>query len=246
MSPGIYCAEALQNDVFKTLSQVAQKLDLECYVIGGYVRDYLLKRSGSKDIDIVAVGDGIALAQALAAALPGCSEVSVFKNYGTAMLQYQDMTLEFVGARKESYAQHSRNPKVSPGSLSDDQNRRDFTINALALSLDPNNWGALLDPFKGMEHLSDQKLITPLDPQITFSDDPLRMMRAIRFATQLGFTIDEKAWQSIKDQASRIKIIAPERIVDEINKILATPKPSIGLALMYEAGLLDMIRYSQS
>ena len=241
MSPGIYCAEALQNDVFKTLSQVAQKLDLECYVIGGYVRDYLLKRSGSKDIDIVAVGDGIALAQALAAALPGCSEVSVFKNYGTAMLQYQDMTLEFVGARKESYAQHSRNPKVSPGSLSDDQNRRDFTINALALSLDPNNWGALLDPFKGMEHLSDQKLITPLDPQITFSDDPLRMMRAIRFATQLGFTIDEKAWQSIKDQASRIKIIAPERIVDEINKILATPKPSIGLALMYEAGLLDMI-----
>ncbi|MGA0073686.1 MAG: CCA tRNA nucleotidyltransferase [Flavobacteriaceae bacterium] len=241
MSPNIYCVEALNHPVFKTLSQVAQKLDLECYVIGGYVRDHLLKRTGSKDIDIVAVGDGIALAQALADALPGASEVSVFKNYGTAMLHYQDITLEFVGARKESYTHNSRNPKVAPGSLADDQNRRDFTINALALSLDQNRWGALVDPFTGVDHLSAKLLITPLDPQVTFSDDPLRMMRAIRFAAQLDFTIDPQAWQSIKNQAERIKIIAPERIVDEMNKIMSTPKPSRGLALMYEAGLLDII-----
>ncbi|WP_114491927.1 CCA tRNA nucleotidyltransferase [Candidatus Ulvibacter alkanivorans] len=234
-------ATALQHPIFNTLSQAAANLGLESYVIGGFVRDYILKRGEAKDIDIVAVGSGIALAKEVSRLLPGNPKVSVFKNYGTAMLRAAGMELEFVGARKESYQQDSRNPAVEDGSLEDDQNRRDFTINALALSLNKDDFGKLLDPFNGITDLEQRVIRTPLDPSITFSDDPLRMLRAIRFATQLNFNIAPEALQAITNKANRIEIISEERIVDEIHKILMAPTPSKGFALLHKTGLLPYI-----
>jgi len=200
-----------------------------------------LRRKVKKDIDIVAVGSGIELALKVSELLPKKPKVQVFKNYGTAMLRFEDTEIEFVGARKESYHFESRNPVVENGTLEDDQNRRDFTINALALSLSPNYFGDLVDPFNGVLDLENKTIKTPLDPDITYSDDPLRMMRAIRFATQLGFEIEANSLASITKNAERISIISGERIVDELNKILATEKPSIGFLLLYKTGLLDII-----
>ncbi len=233
--------EALQNKIFETVSGASVQLGLESYVIGGFVRDLILDRAHKKDIDFVAIGNGIELALKVSELLPKKPKVQIFKNYGTAMLRYHDIDLEFVGARKESYQSDSRNPIVENGTLEDDQNRRDFTINALALSLNPENFGDLLDPFGGLADLENKTLRTPLDPDITFSDDPLRMMRAVRFATQLGFTIEEKSFESISKNKERIKIISGERIVDELNRILSTPKPSVGFLLLYQTGLLEII-----
>lgn len=233
--------EALNNKIFEVISQASQELNIESYVIGGFVRDLLLKRDFKKDIDVVAVGSGIELALKVSQLLPKNPKVQVFKTYGTAMLRFEDTEIEFVGARKESYTHDSRNPIVENGTLQDDQNRRDFTINALALSLNSSNFGTLLDPFNGIAHLESKTIKTPLDPDITFSDDPLRMLRGIRFATQLGFEIEEDALQSITKNAERIKIISGERIVDELNKILSTDKPSIGFLLLFKTGLLDII-----
>ncbi|WP_426429693.1 CCA tRNA nucleotidyltransferase [Winogradskyella sp. HB-48] len=233
--------QALKHDIFKTISQSAKELKLDCYVIGGYVRDYLLERGDAKDIDVVAVGSGINLAQQVSKNLPTNPKVQVFKTYGTAMLRFEDIEVEFVGARKESYNEDSRNPLVENGTLQDDQNRRDFTINALALSLNTSNFGELLDPFKGIEDLDKGIIRTPLDPDITYSDDPLRMLRAIRFATQLNFAIEEKSLKAITVNKDRIKIITKERIVTELNKILESDKPSIGFKLLEKTGLLDYI-----
>jgi poly(A) polymerase len=234
---------ALQNPVFKTVSKAASNLDLESYVIGGFVRDYIMKRGDAKDIDIVAVGNGIDLAQEVSRLLPGKPKVSVFKTYGTAMLKSVGVgvELEFVGARKESYSEESRNPEVESGTLADDQNRRDFTINALAISLNEATFGALLDPFNGMQDIADKIIRTPLDPNITYSDDPLRMMRAIRFASQLDFTIEKKSLDAITKNSNRIKIISEERIVDELHKILASKVPSKGFSLLHKTGLLPYI-----
>ncbi|OWW25232.1 tRNA nucleotidyltransferase [Zobellia sp. OII3] len=233
--------QALSNPVFKIVSQAADELGVDCYVIGGFVRDYLLQRGTPKDIDIVAVGSGIDLARKVASLLEGKPKVSVFKNFGTAMLRHGEIELEFVGARKESYHRDSRKPVVEDGSLADDQNRRDFTINALALSLNPTDFGELLDPFNGLADLDKNIIRTPLAPGITYSDDPLRMMRAIRFATQLNFKIEENSLQAITVNKERIKIISKERIVDELNKILASSKPSIGFSLLHKTGLLPYI-----
>ena len=232
---------ALNNKIFEVISQASQELNLESYVIGGFVRDLLLERDFKKDIDVVAVGSGIELALKVSELLPKKPKVQVFKTYGTAMLRFEDTEIEFVGARKESYNLDSRNPIVENGTLEDDQNRRDFTINALALSLNKNNFGELSDPFNGLEDLKNKTIKTPLDPDITFSDDPLRMLRGIRFANQLGFEIEEKSLNSIAKNADRIKIISGERIVDELNKILSTDIPSIGFLLLYKTGLLDII-----
>lgn len=234
-------SEALQLPIFKIIAQAAKEINVSAYVIGGFVRDFLLKRGVKKDIDIVAVGSGIDLALKVSELIPHHPKVQVFKNYGTAMLRFDDMDIEFVGARKESYQSDSRKPIVENGTLEDDQNRRDFTINALALSLNKNDYGDLLDPFDGVKDLKNKTICTPLDPDITYSDDPLRMMRAIRFATQLNFEIELKSLQSITKNAERIEIISGERIVDELNKILLTPKPSVGFLLLYETGLLDLI-----
>src|SRR5690554_835801 len=233
--------EALKLPVFQIISQAAKELNVEVYVIGGYVRDFILERGVKKDIDIVAVGSGIDLALKVSELIPHHPKVQVFKNYGTAMLRYNDMDIEFVGARKESYRTDSRKPIVENGTLEDDQNRRDFTINALALSLNKDDYGDLLDPFDGVKDLKNKIIRTPLEPNITYSDDPLRMMRAIRFATQLNFEIELKSLQSISKNAERIKIISGERIVDELNKVLMTPKPSVGFLLLYETGLLELI-----
>jgi tRNA nucleotidyltransferase (CCA-adding enzyme) len=232
---------ALKNPVFRIITQAASNLDLECYVIGGFVRDFLLERGTAKDIDVVTVGNGINLAKEVAKLCPGNPKVSVFKNYGTAMLKTGGIELEFVGARKESYSEESRNPAVEDGTLEDDQNRRDFTINALALSLNDPDFGKLLDPFNGLQDLEDKIIRTPLEPDITYSDDPLRMLRAIRFATQLDFIIEEQSIQSITKNADRIKIISKERIVVEINKILAAKVPSKGFSLLHKTGLLPYI-----
>jgi tRNA nucleotidyltransferase (CCA-adding enzyme) len=232
---------ALQNPVFKIIEQASAELNIESYVIGGFVRDYLLGREFKKDIDIVAIGSGIELALKVSELLPKKPKVQVFKTYGTAMLRFEDTEIEFVGARKESYHFESRNPVVENGTLEDDQNRRDFTINALAISLNKNNYGDLLDPFNGLEDLKNKIIKTPLDPDITYSDDPLRMLRGIRFANQLLFEIEEKSLQSIAKNKDRINIITGERIVDELNKILSTDKPSIGFLLLYKTGLLDII-----
>ncbi|PRZ24013.1 CCA tRNA nucleotidyltransferase [Flavobacterium granuli] len=232
---------ALNNKIFEVISQASQELNIDSYVIGGFVRDLILKRDFKKDIDIVAVGSGIELALKVSDLLPKKPKVQVFKNYGTAMLRFEDTEIEFVGARKESYTQDSRNPIVENGSLEDDQNRRDFTINALALSLNTTNFGELLDPFNGLEDIENKTLRTPLDPDITYSDDPLRMLRGIRFANQLGFAIEEKSLESIQKNAERIKIISGERIVDELNKILSTDKPSVGFLLLFKTGLLEII-----
>ena len=233
--------KALNNKIFEVISQASQELHIESYVIGGFVRDLLLERDFKKDIDIVAVGSGIELALKVSELLPKKPKVQVFKTYGTAMLRFEDTEIEFVGARKESYNLESRNPVVENGTLEDDQNRRDFTINALALSLNEKNFGELSDPFNGLEDMKNKIIKTPLDPDITFSDDPLRMLRGIRFANQLGFEIEEKSLNSITKNAERINIISGERIVDELNKILSTDKPSVGFLLLYKTGLLDII-----
>ncbi|SEP56977.1 CCA tRNA nucleotidyltransferase [Flavobacterium urocaniciphilum] len=231
----------LDNKIFKIISQAAQELNLECYVIGGFVRDILLERNHKKDIDIVAVGSGIELALKVSEILPNNPKVQVFKNYGTAMLRYKDMDIEFVGARKESYTHDSRNPIVENGTLQDDQERRDFTINAMAFSLNADNFGDLVDPFNGVSDLENKILKTPLNPDVTYSDDPLRMMRAIRFATQLNFEIESESLASITNNKDRISIISGERIVDELNKILSSEQPSIGFLHLYKTGLLDII-----
>ena len=233
--------EALNNKIFEVISEASQELNVESYVIGGFVRDLLLNRNSKKDIDVVAVGSGIELALKVSDLLPKKPKVQVFKTYGTAMLRFEDTEIEFVGARKESYNLDSRNPIVEDGTLEDDQNRRDFTINALALSLNANNFGAFSDPFNGISDLENKIIKTPLDPDITFSDDPLRMLRGIRFATQLGFEIDQNSLDSITKNAERIKIISGERIVEELNKILSTDKPSVGFLLLFKTGLLDII-----
>ncbi|WP_428978350.1 CCA tRNA nucleotidyltransferase [Flavobacterium pisciphilum] len=232
---------ALQNKIFEIISQASQELNVDSYVIGGFVRDLLLNRDSKKDIDIVAVGSGIELALKVSELLPKQPKVQVFKTYGTAMLRFEDTEIEFVGARKESYHFESRNPVVEDGTLQDDQNRRDLTINALALSLNKATFGDLSDPFDGLTDLENKIVKTPLDPDITFSDDPLRMLRAIRFANQLGFEIEENSLKSITKNAERINIISGERIVDELNKILSTDKPSIGFLLLFQTGLLDII-----
>ena len=233
--------ESLHHPIFEIISQASKELNIDSYVIGGFVRDLILGRDFKKDSDIVAVGSGIELALKVSDLLPKKPKVQVFKNYGTAMLRFEDTEIEFVGARKESYTRDSRNPIVENGTLEDDQNRRDFTINALALSLNESNFGDLLDPFDGLKDMENKILKTPLDPDVTYSDDPLRMMRAIRFATQLNFEIEENSLQSITNNAERINIISGERIVDELNKILATEKPSIGFLLLYKTGLLDLL-----
>ena len=233
--------EAIKSDIFSIITRASDILEVKSYVIGGFVRDYILQRGAAKDIDIVTVGNGIALAKKVASLLPNKPKVQVFKTYGTAMLVYKDMELEFVGARKESYAKDSRNPEVSEGTLEDDQNRRDFTINALAISLHKDNYGTLLDPFDGLKDLKKGIIKTPLNPDITYSDDPLRMMRAIRFATQLNFKIQENSLLAIKKNASRLAIITKERIVVELNKIIDATKPSIGFLLLEKTNLLEMI-----
>lgn len=229
----------LKHPIFSIISKIVTTENLESYVIGGFVRDLFLNRE-SKDIDIVVIGSGIDLAQKVAKAAK-ISKVSVFKNFGTAMLKYKDLEIEFVGARKESYNRNSRNPIVENGTLEDDQKRRDFTINALALSLHQNNFGDLLDPFGGINDLKNKVIKTPMEPLITFSDDPLRMMRAIRFATQLNFKISEETFDAIKKNKERISIISKERTVEELNKIILSPKPSIGFKLLEESGLLKLI-----
>ena len=233
--------QALSHPIFKIISQSAEELNTNSYVIGGFVRDFILQRGDAKDIDIVAIGSGIELAKQVAKNLPDKPKVQIFKTYGTAMLRYDDIEVEFVGARKESYNEDSRNPVVEHGTLEDDQNRRDFTINALAIDLSETNYGALLDPFNGIQDLKDNIIRTPLNPDITYSDDPLRMMRAIRFATQLGFKIEEESLQAIKRNKERIKIITNERIVVELNKIMESDTPSIGLLHLEKTGLLNYI-----
>ncbi len=233
--------EAIKSDIFSIITRASEILEVKTYVIGGFVRDYILQRGVAKDIDIVTVGNGIALAKKVASLLPNKPKVQVFKTYGTAMLVYKDMELEFVGARKESYAEDSRNPEVSVGTLEDDQNRRDFTINALAISLHKDDYGTLLDPFNGLKDLEKGIIKTPLNPDITYSDDPLRMMRAIRFATQLNFKIEENSLLAITKNASRLSIITKERIVVELNKIIDATKPSAGFLLLEKTNLLQMI-----
>lgn len=228
----------LQHPVFKVLANIAKKHNTEAYVIGGYVRDIFLQRP-SKDIDIVVLGNGIEFAELAGAQLK--TKVAVFKNFGTAMLKLQDLEIEFVGARKESYRSNSRKPIVENGTISDDQLRRDFTINALAISLNEDNYGALIDPFNGIDDLQNQLIKTPQDPELTFSDDPLRMMRAIRFAAQLNFKIDEPALKAISKQKDRINIVSKERITDELNKIILSPKPSLGFNYLFDTGLLKLI-----
>lgn len=230
----------LEHKIFTTLSEVCVDLNKEAYVIGGFVRDILLKRP-SNDIDIVIVGSGIELAKEVARRLNPKIKVSVFKNFGTAMFKYKNLEVEFVGARKESYQRNSRKPIVEDGTLEDDQNRRDFTINALALSLHPDSFGKLIDPFNGIQDMKDGIIRTPLNPDTTYSDDPLRMMRAIRFANQLNFHIEQESLDAITRNNERIKIISSERIVEELNKIMRCEKPSVGFKLLQKTGLLKLI-----
>lgn len=226
--------------IFNKISEAAGSLNQPVYLIGGFVRDRVLRRK-TKDADIVCVGDGIALAHRTASLFDPVPHVAYYKNYGTAQFKIGDFEIEFVGTRKESYQRDSRNPSVEPGTLTDDQNRRDFTINTLAISLNPEDFGDLVDPFGGLAHIAEKKIITPHDPDKTFDDDPLRMMRAIRFASQLQFTIAEETLSSIARNASRIKIITQERITTELNKIILSEKPSIGFELLYRVGLLEII-----
>ena len=230
----------LTHPIFPIVAEVAAEMNISAYVIGGWVRDLLLGRP-CKDIDIVAIGSGIELAERIAKKLGNNFHVNVYRNFGTAQLVDEDYDIEFVGARKESYRSESRKPIVENGTLEDDQNRRDFTINALAISLTPSNYGELLDPFEGLKDMERKIIRTPLDPDITFSDDPLRMMRAIRFATQLNYTIENASLQSIAKNKERIKIISKERISDELNKIIKATTPSIGFKLLFDTGLLHLI-----
>lgn len=227
--------------LFKSISQVAAGRQQSVYIVGGYVRDLLLKRQVPSDIDFVTEANGMELAQAVAASLSPSLKVAVFKNYGTAMFRYKGLELEFVGARKESYAEHSRNPAVEPGTLQDDQQRRDFTINSLAISLNEEDFGALIDPFNGLDDLENKILRTPLEPSETYTDDPLRMMRAIRFASTLQFTIEPDSLAAIQQEASRIRIVSMERIMTEFNKIMLSRKPSVGLKLLENTGILEII-----
>ncbi len=231
---------SLSHPVFPIISETASEMGIPAYVIGGWVRDLLLNRP-CKDIDIVAIGSGIELAERVAKKLGNKYRINVYKNFGTAQLVYEDYDIEFVGARKESYRSESRKPIVENGTLEDDQNRRDFTINALAISLTATNYGELLDPFNGTKDMELRIIRTPLDPDITFSDDPLRMMRAIRFATQLNYTIDAASLTSIRKNKERITIISKERIADELNKIIAATVPSIGFKILFDTGLLSYI-----
>lgn len=225
-------SSSLESPIFKTVGTVADRQGLNAYVVGGYVRDILLKRP-SKDIDFVCVGSGIQLAEAVAKTLGPKVQVAIFKNFGTAQIRFEDRELEFVGARKESYRTDSRKPIVEDGSLEDDQKRRDFTINALAISLNEKTFGELIDPFDGVADLKKKIIRTPLDPAITFSDDPLRMMRAIRFASQLNFDIEADTFNSLMGQTERIAIVSQERITDELNKIVLSPLPSYGFKLLF-------------
>jgi len=231
----------LTNPVFNSISQVAGEMEAQAFVIGGFVRDLLLKRDNKKDIDIMVIGSGIDFAHKVADKLEGNIPVKFFKNFGTAMLNYQDWKVEFVGARKESYRSNSRKPIVENGTLEDDQNRRDFTINAMAIELTPDHFGELVDPFNGRSDLKKGLIRTPRDPDITFSDDPLRMMRAIRFATELNFIIDPSTFQAIQRNADRISIVSMERVTDELNLIIQAEKPSLGFILLDESGLLKLI-----
>ncbi len=235
-----YLEKHFSGEIFDLITLTADELGLECYAIGGYVRDIFLCRT-SKDIDIVTVGSGIALAETLARKLGRKAHLSVFKTYGTAQIKYKDWEVEFVGARRESYERHSRNPIVEDGTLEDDQNRRDFTINALAVCLNKGRFGELLDPFGGLADMESLIIRTPCDPDVTFSDDPLRMMRAIRFASQLGFDIYPETFDAICRNKDRIDIITKERIADELNKIILSPKPSVGFRLLDVTGLLSII-----
>lgn len=228
--------------IFEIVARVADREHVEAYVIGGFVRDHIMGRlHPEKDIDIVVIGDGPAMARAVAREISRDIKVTVFKTFGTAMFRYQNIDIEFVGARKESYSEDSRKPSVKPGTLVDDQNRRDFTINALAISLNSDNPGEVLDPFGGIEDIRDGIIRTPLDPDTTFSDDPLRMMRAVRFAAQLGFRISDETIASVSRNAERIKIVSAERITTELNKIMATATPSTGFLLLEKTGLLELI-----
>ena len=229
----------LKSELFKNIAQLSAKLNVETYLVGGFVRDIFLQKP-SKDIDILVLGSGIDFALKLAQTLPQKPKVNYFKNFGTAMMAIDGIELEFVGARKESYQSHTRKPIVENGTLDEDLHRRDFTINAMAIGIFPN-FGALIDKFEGLKHLAEGKIVTPLDPNITFSDDPLRMMRAIRFATQLGFDIDSHTQTSIQNNAERIKIVSKERITHELNKIIAAKIPSIGFRYLMDCGLLQHI-----
>ncbi|MFA7447462.1 MAG: HD domain-containing protein [Weeksellaceae bacterium] len=233
--------KALSHKIFQLISDSAEELGQDAYVVGGFVRDFLLERGQKKDIDFVTVGSGIELAENVHSKLNNPSKLSVFKRFGTAMFRWEGVELEFVGARKESYSEDSRKPFVEDGTLEEDQKRRDFTVNALAISLNKENYGALLDPFEGVHDLENKILKTPLEPDVTYSDDPLRMMRAIRFAAQLNFRIEEKSFASIIKNAHRLEIVSKERVMDEFQKIMLTDKPSIGLKLLDDAGLMRFI-----
>lgn len=233
-------AQLLDKDIFKTIGRVADHLRMECYVVGGYVRDLFLERA-SNDIDVVVVGSGIRVAEELKNQLGRKAHLSVFRNFGTAQVMYRDLEVEFVGARKESYSHDSRKPHVEDGTLEDDQNRRDFTINALAICLNHDRFGELVDPFDGVYDMEDGIIRTPLDPDITFSDDPLRMLRCIRFATQLNFYIEDETFDALGRNAERIKIISGERVMEELNKIMATPTPSKGFVDLHRCGLLQIL-----
>jgi poly(A) polymerase len=232
--------EHFKQDIYTVISKVADHLGQETYIVGGYIRDLILKRH-TADIDIVTVGSGIKLAETIAKELGPNIQVNVFKTFGTAMFKYHGLELEFVGARKESYREDSRNPIVEDGTLEEDQNRRDFTINALAVCMNKDRFGELIDPFNGIQDIEDKIIRTPLEPGITFSDDPLRMMRAIRFSTQLGFTIEAKTLDAIANNKERIRIITKERIGEELNKIILAQKPSVGFKLLEKTGLLEII-----
>ena len=233
-------AQLIDKDIFHHISFAADKLGLECYVVGGYVRDLFLERP-SNDIDVVVVGSGIQVASELKAILGRKAHLSVFRNFGTAQVKYKNIEVEFVGARKESYSHDSRKPVVENGTLEDDQNRRDFTINAMAVCLNKERFGELVDPFGGIDDLWDGIIRTPLDPDVTFSDDPLRMMRCVRFATQLNFFIEDETFEALERNAERIKIISGERIEEELNKIMMTATPSKGFIELYRCGLLQLI-----